>query len=171
MRNVRVDILKALVSLLDGNLSYNGTNVPVYSGNPPEDVPSMYVQIGSILTVERGLKDRFGHTGSFDIQVIDSSGVNQSTPLKAETITSAVMGLVKPNVVSVLSLTNFDMVYLVLSNTNTAPTIFDTNTTYRAILQWSFEAIEKVVTAWILATGSWNDEGVWSDTDFWNDGV
>ena len=169
MKSPRKAIIKGFYNALS-NITYAGQLVPVYSASPLKAPNNPYIQIGSVTTVEEGCKDLFGHACTIDIQVIDSSRDNYATPRAVEEITELVMQTLKPLVLSVVELSDFYMINLVLTNTIQDPNIFETAMGYRNIMQWSFDVYELQGEAiWLLLDGIWNDSGVWVDSEYWYD--
>ena len=168
MLNPSLNIIKGFISALSG-ISYGGNTIPVYM-IPPQNPDDLYIQIGTVTTVEAGCKDLFGHECTIDIQVIDLGKRNYQSPKRAEEVSSLVLQALKPDVISTVSLDEFDMIYLILDNSFNDAGLFESDRSYRRILQYRFLANEKVISGdWILATGFWDDFGVWIDTETWND--
>ncbi len=169
MLNQRINILQGFISALSG-LTYDGNPIPVYK-IPPKNPDDLYIQLGTITTVQAGCKDLFGHECTLDIQVIDLGRNNYQSPERAEEVTSLVFSALQPNTQSVVSMSEFDMIYLKLENSFDDSGMFETDTSYRCILQYRFLANEKtgLCEDWILRTGLWDDSGVWGDSCIWID--
>lgn len=168
MKNHRTSIIKGFYSALS-SITYNATAVPVFSATPTQAPNSPYIQIGSITSNEEGCKDTFGHACTIDIQVIDNTSDNYTTPRRVEEITDEVTEALKPTVTSVVSLVDFDMINLVLTNTINDHDLLETRAARRNILTWSFDVYQDMDTgvAWLLANDYWDDAGFWVDAETW----
>ena len=169
MLNQSADIYKSFVTALSG-ITYDGNSIPVYSISPPKNPGAIFIQLGTITTVEEGCKDLFGHECTMDIQVIDESNRNYTSPKVAEEVSGEIQTALKTNVLNVVTMTNFNMIYLVLDNAFNDGGLFESDRSYRKIMQFRF-MIEEIasVSNWILTTGFWNDSGVWIDDAVWID--
>ena len=81
MKNPAVGVLSALIDLLDGNLSYQGQNVPVYT-SVPANVGTKYVYISSFRFVEDLTKDystQYGVVSKADLKKKPGSVVKSNT--------------------------------------------------------------------------------------------
>ena len=168
MVNQAADIYKSFVTALN-SIVYNANTIPVYSVSPPKNPGAIFIQLGTITTVQEGCKDLFGHECTMDIQIIDESSRNYSSPKIAEEVAGLVQEALLANVLSVVTMSNFDMIYLRLDNAFNDAGLFDTDRSYRRILQFRFMIDEKTTDVWILATGFWNDAGKWDDSSLWID--
>ncbi len=168
MINPRPAIIKGLATALDG-LVYDSQEVPVYSASPLKATAKPYIQLGTLTVVEGGCKQGFGHSCTIDIQVIDNTANNRVSPKATEEITSLVLTALRPTKLNVISLSEFAMINLTMSNSFQDMGMFETDRYYRNVLQFTFEVYEVSVSNWILATGNWNDSGLWIDTEVWID--
>ena len=115
MQNQAADIYKSFVTALS-SITYSGVSIPIYSVSPPKNPGATYIQLGTITTIQSGCKDLFGHDCTMDIQIIDNSMYNYTSPKVAEEIAGEVETALQALVTSVVTMTNFDMIYLVLEN-------------------------------------------------------
>lgn len=136
---------------------------------PPDGELGNHIIIREPTTVEQGCKSIIGHDATIQIDVITPFAGNFGSPLPMETITSFVLQAIKPGTGNVLTVVDFDMITLMLTNSITDRNFFPTNRGLRKILTWSFIIDEGVVIPWILDTGFWNDSGIWKDTSVWID--
>ena len=167
MLSASSDIIKSFVSALS-SITYEGESVPVYV-NPPKGVGGLYIQLGTVTTVEEGCKDLFGHECTIDVQVIDTGARNYSTPKRVEEVSQVVSITLKPDELSTVSMSNFDMIYLTLDNSFNDQGLFSSDRAYRKIMQFRFMVMENDGGDWILSNGIWTDGGVWIDTAVWID--
>ena len=169
MLNQSADIYKSFVTALSG-ITYDGNSIPVYSISPPKNPGAIFIQLGTITTVEEGCKDLFGHECTMDIQVIDESNRNYTSPKVAEEIAGTIQTTLTPYVTSVVSMTDFDMIYITLDNAFNDGGLFESDRSYRKIMQWRFLINEQPeFSNWILSTGNWRDIALWIDTEVWID--
>jgi len=169
MLNPRYDIYTSFGAALQG-ITYNAQSIPVYSTSPQKEPNSIYIVLGSITTNAEGCKDNFGHLCTIDIQVVDNSRKNYISPLAIENVTTSVLNALLPTTTSVVTMDDFDMTWLTLTNSFNDSGMFDDGRGSRNILQFAFEVFEKVTqNVWIMETGFWNDSGRWYDTAYWID--
>ena len=69
MKDCSNSVRTIYVNLLNGNLSYNGKDVPVYGQNPFRTLPQNYVIISSITEQASNTNDSFGNIVSVDIDI------------------------------------------------------------------------------------------------------
>ncbi len=69
MKDCSKSVRTIYVNLLNGNLSYNGKDVPVYGQNPFRTLPQNYVIISSITEQASNTNDSFGNIVSVDIDI------------------------------------------------------------------------------------------------------
>lgn len=115
------DIKKAYYTALNGNVTYSGNTIPVYSIAPKSSDPP-YIILGTTSLIESGTKSDFLYDVTLFIEVVTT---DQS---KAEmlSITNQILTLIKPNTTSVLTLTNYTMVNLVLDGIEDSIQLTDT---------------------------------------------
>jgi hypothetical protein len=169
MLNPRADIIKSFGAALSG-LTYDGSTVPVYGTSPQKAPATIYIQLGSVITTETGCKDGFGHECTMDIQIIDNSRANRATQKNIEEVTTLVLNTIKSTTTSVVSMTDFEMIWLTLSNSINDVQLFDTSYAPRNILQFSFEINETrdnpcLTSIWY--SGTWAADGIWLPNCTW----
>ena len=69
MKDCSNSVRTIYVNLLNGNLSYNGKDVPVYGQNPFRTLPQNYVIISSITEQASNTNDSFGNIVNVDIDI------------------------------------------------------------------------------------------------------
>ena len=94
MREPALGILSALVQLLDGNISYNGSDVPVYTG-VPKSAPSNYIVLEGFRFIEDLTKDYFGGPARLDIRIVTKQRKGGVSKLPMYAISQQVLQLVK----------------------------------------------------------------------------
>ena len=115
------DIKKAYYAALNGNISYAGVNIPVYSIAPKSTDPP-YIILGTTSLIEVGTKSDFLYDVTLFIEVVTT---DQS---KAEmlSITNQILTILKPTTGSVLDLENYTMVNLILDGIEDSVQLTDT---------------------------------------------
>jgi hypothetical protein len=96
MKNPAIGVLSALIELLDGNLSYQGANIPVFT-SVPANAGEMYVYFDGLQFEEDLTKEDFGGILTLDMRVVTRMHKNMVSRLPAHTITGQALNLVKPN--------------------------------------------------------------------------
>lgn len=72
MKDVKQSLQEAYYSLLNGNVSYSGSNVPVYDEmRVPQDPVYPYVMISNFTQIDDSDKSSFGEEITVDLEVID----------------------------------------------------------------------------------------------------
>ena len=140
MRNPSGNILTGFVTALN-SIVYETNTIPVYT-QPPLSAPNFYIQLGNVTETTKGCKDTFGYTGTLDVQIICQYSGGYSTPIDAEAITELITETLKPTPTSTPTIPNFKMVWMTLDSTLNDGGLFETNKTYRRILNWRFEIDE-----------------------------
>jgi len=69
MKDCSNSVRTIYINALNGNLSYNGKDVPVYGQNPFRTLPQNYVIISSITEQASNTNDSFGNVVSVDIDI------------------------------------------------------------------------------------------------------
>lgn len=69
MKDCSNSVRTIYVNALNGNISYNGKNVPIYGQDPFRTLPQNYVIISSITEQAVNTNDSFGNTVSVDIDI------------------------------------------------------------------------------------------------------
>lgn len=91
--DIGYDLIEGLFTVLDGNVSYDGTTYPVYK-SIPKTPASVYVYIGDLMHGEDGTKDDFVYFGTIQVVVCDESAYRADMK-KAQGILNVVRGLIK----------------------------------------------------------------------------
>ena len=72
MKDVKADLQSAYYSLLNGNVSYSGSNVPVYDvNNVPQGPDYPHILITDFTQIDDSDKSSFGEEITVDLEVID----------------------------------------------------------------------------------------------------
>ena len=168
MINPKNRIYKAFKSVLDG-IVYDGNTLDVVSFMGKGTTP-IYIQMGSITTVEEGCIDLFGNECTIDIQIISQPFGNYTSPKPAEDVSDIVINRLQATTTGVIPIDDFNMVYLTLENGFTDDGLTPSERNYRVINQYRFLLLEIAEPCeWILAGGVWNDSGCWDDSAAWID--
>jgi hypothetical protein len=167
MINPQYYTIQAFLDALQG-LTYEGNPINPYS-IPPQGELGNYIVVTAPTANEDGCKSIIGHLASINVEVIHQTPGNVTSPLQAQDITSLVMATLKPNPGDTITIPNFNMATLMLSNVVDGSELFPSNRSYRNILTYEFIIYEIVDQVWILDTGFWNDIGTWIDTATWID--
>ena len=99
------ELLAAYYTALNGNVSYGGSAVPVYSVVPP-DATLPYIHLNTLDTIEGGTKDAFIN----DVELLIDIYTESRSYAPVQSISNSVLQLVKANRGSVLTLTNFTII-------------------------------------------------------------
>ena len=90
------DLIDGIYDVLNGNVSYGGSIIPVYK-SVPKTPASLYIHIGDVLESEDGTKDDFVYYGTVQVIIVDESE-HRADRKQAQGILSAVRTLLKPTV-------------------------------------------------------------------------
>ena len=167
MNNPVGDTIEAFIKALD-SIVYLGDTITAYS-IPPNGQLGNYIEVHTPTTTELGCKTIIGHEATIQVDIITQFAGNFGTPKVAEDITNLVVNAIRPKPGSVLTVNNFDMITLMLTNSISDTELFGTNRSYRKILTWTFLIDDPTGLPWILDLGTWNDGGIWKDTSVWID--
>ena len=159
-------IIKAFVAALQG-ITHNAASVPVYMF-PPKNAPKFYIQLGNVTASQEGCKDLFGHECTLDVQVISMYDGSYATPEDSEEISDTVLTNILALPTSTISVDNFDMIWLTLDNMFNDQGLFETDRTYRDVMQFRF-LINEITgdKPWLLLDNYWDTNGAWVDSAFW----
>ncbi len=136
MKHYQNDILEAFVTLLDGNLTSDGVDYPVYSVMPATK-QDFYVLLGSFTSVEDDTKDRFMANVTLDVQIVGRFDKRTYSRKEIGIIVNSLKTLVKPTTTSSLDLSpDFNNTILMVDNESTDTSLFDTDKVYRHILRY-----------------------------------
>ena len=159
-------IIKAFVAALQG-ITYNAAAVPVYM-LPTKNAPNFYIQLGSITASNEGCKDLFGYECTIDVQVISLYDGSYAKPDDSEGISDTVLNNILALPTSTVSIDNFDMIWMKLDNMFNDPGLFETDRTYRDIMQFRFLINEiRPDRGWLLLNNYWDIEEAWIEDAFW----
>lgn len=139
------DVRKAFFDVLNGSLSYNSANVPVFDEEVPPDIDpgNYYVILGSQTENNSSNKTKFVHDVTINIDVV-TKFLKDVRKLPAEQITSQITTLITPTV-STTGLTDsayFQFKALRYLDTNTLSDQFDSIKIMRKIIRYSITATQ-----------------------------
>jgi hypothetical protein len=86
------DIRSTYINALNGNLIYNGVDVPVYGQTPFETTPQMYVVIGNILEASDNNNQRFKNNVDVTIDIFSEQYRTNELSI-VDNISSQILGL------------------------------------------------------------------------------
>jgi len=92
MKDVGFAIRKAYYSKLNGAVSLNASNVPVYD-NVPDSANYPYIQVSNVSVVDNSTKDNFNSNCVVTVQVFTGTDGTNYSKADADNITNQVMGL------------------------------------------------------------------------------
>jgi hypothetical protein len=91
--DIGYDLTEGIFTVLDGNVTYNGTTYPVYK-SIPKTPATVYVWIGDVAHTEDGTKDGFIYTGTVSVKINDESKERADMKL-TQGILNIIRGLLK----------------------------------------------------------------------------
>lgn len=103
MKDPTTEILLAFYTALNGNLSYNAVDYPVYTVAPKSDEYN-YVLLDDVELVDDMAKDYFDNEGSILIDIVTSDSADGGSLIPANDISNDLLLLVTKQA---LSMTNF----------------------------------------------------------------
>lgn len=95
MKHPGLGVIQAVFEALNGNLSYDGNNVPVYS-SMPQGVNGYYVYLSAIRNTEDYTKTTFGGRVRFDVKIVAPMFENSGSKIGLYNIASQVTGIMRP---------------------------------------------------------------------------
>jgi hypothetical protein len=167
VKNSYLYILRSFYAALNGNVTVDGDTIPVYSGIPSNSI-SDYIYLGEHTSVDWGGGDMFGREETLTIQILSRENPDYPDKTRVNEIADQVLQILKPSFRTEMVLDNFEMVGMYLENQFNDYALGDNDSYNRIILVFKY-LLQQVNTNWILATGFWNDDAVWIDTELWID--
>lgn len=145
MRHTGTEIYSAFYDLLNGNVTYGGSTIPVYSGMPANKNED-YIYLEEMTQTDWEGHDRFGTEETFTIQIVCRDKGKVPSKIKVMNIASQVYNLIKPTVYSEVIMDNFTMTGLQLDNAFSDNLINDSDFLQRYIMTWRYFISEKPIT-------------------------
>jgi hypothetical protein len=116
MKDCSNSVRSIYVSLLNGNISYNGKDVPVYGQDPFRTLPKNYIIISSISEQARNTNDSFDNIVSVDIDIYSEQyRVNDLSVV--DNISSQILNILIPDT-HVDGFSDTDFIIYPMSRTN-----------------------------------------------------
>lgn len=115
--DISYDLVNAVFTVLNGNVTYSGTTYPVYK-SIPKTPASVYVHIHNVLHAEDGTKDDFLYEGTVQVEVVDEGKQRADTKL-AQKILGVVRGLLKTSKGSTFTVTGRTLIIFSHASFNT----------------------------------------------------
>lgn len=103
MINVRRRIQQAMFTLLNNQITYNGSTIPFYS-NPAPNTEDLYILSGGDSQREIGTKINFVNEASVTVQVVERQNPQYVNTRGMDYVAGEVMRLIKPTPASLLNL-------------------------------------------------------------------
>jgi hypothetical protein len=109
MLDCNQDIRSSYITALNGNITYNNVNVPVYGQTPFETTPQNYVVIGNILESADNNNQRFNNNVDVTIEIYSEQYRTNDLSI-VDNITSQVLNILMSNTsIPVLETANFQI--------------------------------------------------------------
>jgi len=144
MQSPAQKIKEAVFAALNGNITYQGRDIPVYSVLP-KNVAGMYVYIDEVVETNQDLKDRFMTEGYFQIQVFTSFNTNAGSQGPVLGISNEVCNLLQPMIGGTLDLSPiFNNAYLYRENISAFSEDDQTRKIERRVLRFRF-LVEEII--------------------------
>ena len=116
MKDTSNSVRTIYVNALNGNLSYNSKDVPVYGQNPFRTLPKNYVIISSITEQASNTNDSFGNIVSVDIDIFSEQyRVNDLSVV--DNIASQILNILIPDT-KIDGFSDTDFIVYPMSRTN-----------------------------------------------------
>jgi len=116
MKDTSNSVRTIYVNALNGNLSYNSKDVPVYGQNPFRTLPQNYVIISSITEQASNTNDSFGNIVSVDIDIFSEQyRVNDLSVV--DNIASQILNILIPDT-KIDGFSDTDFIVYPMSRTN-----------------------------------------------------
>lgn len=116
MKDCSNNVRTIYVNLLNGNLSYNGKDVPVYGQTPFRTTPQNYVVISSIIEVANNTNDNFSSEVTVNIDIFSEQyRVNDLSVV--DNISGQILNLLIPDT-HVNGFSDSDFIIYPMSRTN-----------------------------------------------------
>lgn len=95
MKHPAFGIIKGVYDALNGNITYDGNTIPIYS-TMPQGVDGYYIYISAFRNTEDYTKTTFGGRVRFDVKITTPTLENNGSKLPLYNITSQVTNLLRP---------------------------------------------------------------------------
>lgn len=128
-------ILSAYYNVLNGNITYNGKNVPVYKSDPIGTLPDNYIVLTNIIEGQSNNNQKFSNDMSIDIDIITTQ-YKTITNTIADNISNQIVNLITPTTSS-FTLTDTDFQFIVVRRERA---------TYLNELDGDYHIIRKILT-------------------------
>ena len=139
MKDVNDKLYSAIFTLLSGNVSYDGNQIPVYSV-VPQDVQNDYIYIADNNINEDETKDRFIQNGYINIQVVTRYDHGGFSDKKLNSVAAQVKDLLKATKTAVLDLSpDFNCTVWYLENDLKDYSLEQVEHASRRVLRYRFE--------------------------------
>lgn len=134
MLDCNQDIRSVYVTALNGNITYNNVNVPVYGQTPYETTPQNYVVIGNIIETGDNNNQKFNNIVDVTIEIYSEQyRVNNMNIV--DNIASQVLNILIPNTaIYGFETTNFQILPKSRTSSNYSPLIKGDNYINRKII-------------------------------------
>jgi hypothetical protein len=116
MKDCSNSVRSIYVSLLNGNISYNGKDVPVYGQDPFRTLPKNYIIISSISEQARNTNDSFDNIVSVDIDIYSEQYMVNDLSI-VDNISSQILNILIPDT-HVDGFSDTDFIIYPMSRTN-----------------------------------------------------
>ena len=150
MRDTATEIYSAFFDVLNGNVTYNGSTIPVYTGMP-NNTKGDYIFLEELTQVDWEGADNFGFEETLTIQIVVREKGGSQSRVKLNNLSNQVMQLIKPTVNTEITLTNFSMTGLHLDNSFTDNLLGNTDYYQRKIQTYRYFVSEIQITTGIGA--------------------
>jgi len=117
MKSPATQLQTSYYSLLNGNVSYDSTTVPVYT-TVPETPTYPYIHLGQYTETDDSTKSDFGNECTFSLTIVDRFGGNFGSEASIYSIWNDLKQIIRTRPIG-LSLTDFSVLTSVVDNSIT----------------------------------------------------
>lgn len=96
MKDCSNSVRSIYVAALNGNITYNGKNVPVYGQPPFVTVPDQYVIINNIIESDQNTNNSFGNIVEVTIEIYSEQNKNNNMG-QVDSISSQILNILIPD--------------------------------------------------------------------------
>ena len=129
----------ALITLLDGTITYNGTPVPAFSDSLPPGDFQMYILLSQFDNGDFSAKNCFvSDLSGLIIPVVKTAHTHTDTTA-LEYISRQICALVQPTPGSSITLSGFTNIVVYLESSITDTSLLDAERTIRKLMRWRFK--------------------------------
>ena len=115
MKDNSTELQTEFFDLLDGNITYGGTTIPVYDVVPSSPTYP-YIQLGENTSNDRSTKTTFGSTDTFQLSIVDRfEDGHQGTRKRINSVANDLLGIVRVRPVP-FNLSNFKVLRCIVEN-------------------------------------------------------